>query len=436
MINRLNLFLTYLSRFWRWRYYFPLTWVGALVAGMGYWVSFHYAKDQFDYILYASGLVTMGIVGLSVCSVILVFLGISLHLRRHREEKNPQLETGLMGTTGFQLPRWRGVPLIHLRLQWEDPKAIEVLLKPRANHLEEWIRPLQRGETRHRIRRILISDIFGFANLGLVHQSIMPLKVLPSRARITAHITHRFLGGDAISYPSGPAEGERLEMRRYTHGDPLRYILWKAFARTRQLLVRTPEQAITPLPSVAAYFVAGPEDEPTASAARYFIEEGLLGQDFIFIAAGSPQPTGDPAEAINQLVASINYRKQGAANLPRFLAQLDNVRRQHCILFVPPVPGKWISVVESVAKNIAHALVITSVDMVPLSQGLPPWRSFLFADSKRIFPITAWRLLGDVVHRLSACGLEIKVLHRPSGDFLSQLQLNTLKPPKAQGAIG
>ena len=65
------------------------------------------------------------------------------------------------------------------------------------------------------------------------------------------------------------------------HGDPLRHILWKTFARTRRLLVRMPERAIAPQPITVAFLVAGEHDEPTASAARLYLERGLVGKFFL-----------------------------------------------------------------------------------------------------------------------------------------------------------
>ena len=58
--------------------------------------------------------------------------------------------------------------------------------------------------------------------------------------------------GDAVSHPAGRQEGELIEMRRYGPGDPLRHVLWKTYARTRRLLVRMHERAISPRPTTAA----------------------------------------------------------------------------------------------------------------------------------------------------------------------------------------
>ena len=55
-------------------------------------------------------------------------------------------------------------------------------------------------------------------------------------------------------------------MRAYGHGDPMRHVLWKTFARSRRLLVRMPERAIAPSPTTVAFLIAGPgEGDPIAA---------------------------------------------------------------------------------------------------------------------------------------------------------------------------
>ncbi len=73
--------------------------------------------------------------------------------------------------------------------------------------------------------------------------------------------------------------------------------------------------------AVLAAFVAGavaaPGDEPSASTARLFLEQGLLGQDFVFAADGAPRPTSSAAEALEQVIRSRAHRgAQGADGRP------------------------------------------------------------------------------------------------------------------------
>ena len=40
-------------------------------------------------------------------------------------------------------------------------------------------------------------------------------------------------------------DGDRIELRRYVPGDSARFIHWKVFGRTRKLMVRVPERALS-----------------------------------------------------------------------------------------------------------------------------------------------------------------------------------------------
>jgi hypothetical protein len=413
---------------WRQRHIVPLTPLGVGLAALGFWLSHSIGKQQVDYVLRSAGLMAIGAVALALVLVLLASLRIGLTLRRLGEETEQglQLETGLTAATGLRLPALRRWPLVQLTVVWEDPAEVEASLVRRGGWAEEMVRPLLRGQTSRVRRRLLVADIFGFARLGLPLTTDQTLRVTPSRARVTAHVVTRFLGGDALSHPSGPSEGEMIEMRRYVYGDPLRHVLWKAFARTRKLLVRTPERAITPRPSAAAYMVSGAADEPAASAARFFIEEGMLGQEFVFCADGSTTPTGDAAEAVDQIVLSARFRREGAEGLPRFLGHLSPRQLEALVLFVPAAPGPWLERVARVAGRLPGVRAITAVDArCELRAGrLRSLRRLLFTEAGDT-PLVV-RRLGKVVHRLGEAGFAVHVLHRPTGEFLGRAQLEAL----------
>ncbi len=412
-------------RVWRARYLVPLTPLGAVVAALGYWLVARVGREKYDLVLFAAGLLALLVVALALAGVLLLGLLVWLRLRQ-APAADLELETGLTAGTGLRLPCLARWPLLQLRVLWEEPGEVEVsLLRRGGGGCEELIRPLERGEVSRVVRRLVVSDLFGFARLGPARASAAHLRVIPVRARITAHVTRRFLGGDALSWPSGPAEGELIEMRRYAYGDPLRHVLWKAFARTRKLLVRTPERAITPLPSAAAYFVAGPADEPCASAARHFVEEGLLGSDFLFAADGALEPTADPGEALLQVVRSASHRDAAGEGLHRFLARLEENRRKSCVLFVPPQAGPWLERVERCLTLAPGARAVTAIDAEPRGPATARWRRWLFAEGGDA--TRARRSLAEVVRRLSARGLEVSVLHRPTGELLGPAQLSALE---------
>jgi hypothetical protein len=404
-----------------------------------------------DYVLLTGGLVAAGAVCLSLLLVLTAALRMWPVLRRagrHPEEAEPlSLETGLTADTGLRLPGLGGWPLVNLRVEWDHPSEVEVTLKRRAGKLEELVCPLSRGESPAIRRRVLVEDIFGFARLGLRLNSEQRVRVEPSLAQLTAQVVTRFLGGDALSHPSGPVEGEPIEMRRYVYGDPLRHVLWKAFARTRKLLVRTPERAITPRPSATAYLVAGPGDEPAASAARFFVDKGMLGKDFTFCADGADAPTSEPGEALDQIVASAHHRRRGGEGLAKMLRRLTPPQLDALVLFVPSEPGRWLDRIDELASRLRHVRAITAVDDAPQpgARGLGVLRNLFLVPRSRAnggragtgasssAAASMARRLGRVVGRLSRAGLTVQVIHRPSGELLSHAQLEAL-PGLARGA--
>ena len=419
-----------LGRAWRWlygwRHYVPFTPLGLVVGLGGYYLAFSYGEQRVDRVVHSAGLVALAILGVALVSVLAGALVVWLAGRREPLDGDFQLETGGTVATGVRLPCLRAWPLLHLRVSWESPADMEVSLKRHLGRCREMVTPRSRCEVRRVVRRLRVSDIFGFCSLSPRLTAGQYLRVSPPAARVTAHVLTRFLGGDHLSYPGGEPSGEMIEMRRYVHGDPLRHVLWKAFARTRKLLVRTPEQAINPRPSAAGYLVAGPGDEPTASAARFFVEGGLLGEDFVFSADGAPRPSTDHAEALEQIILSVDSRPRGGHGLARFLESMDDARRENCVLFVPPTPGRWLDRVEQAARRIPGARVITAIDERPTVAPPSRVRRLLFSGGGG--EARTRRGLDRVCSRLDGLGFEVSVLHRPTGELISPAQLAALAP--------
>ena len=413
-----------LARIHSWRHLFPVTPLGLAVALGGYWLSFSYGPQKMDRVLLAGGLVALGMVGVTLLAVLVAALGVWLVARSSSAGSEFRLETGATTATGLRVPTLGWLPLVQVRLLWEQPAEVEVTLERGPGGSHELIRPLQRGEFKQVRRRLLVNDLFGFCRFGLAWTTDDYLRIRPSRVQINAHVMSRFLGGDYLSHPDGRPEGEMIEMRRYVHGDPLRHVVWKAFARTRKLLVRTPEVAINPRPSAAAYMVAGAADEPAASAARFFVQQGLLGEDFIFCADGAAGSTGSSLEAEEQIIASVRHRHAGAAGLAGFLRGLDRQRRANLVLFCPPEPGRWLAAVEQAAPLLAGARVITAMDAHPGRRGPSRIHGLLFADNDH--NRRAMSQLQRTVRRLTARGLQVTVIHRPTGELLNEAQLHAL----------
>src|SRR5262249_60945828 len=109
-----------------------------------------------------------------------------------------------------------------------------------------------------------------------------------------------------------------------------------------RMLVRQPEKAISPSQRTLAYLVAAEEDEPAAGIARAVLENGALGNEYLFGAEGSDEPTRVVSDAVDQVVRSVNARSAGGMGLDGFLAKGESHGIQACILFVPAQPGDWL----------------------------------------------------------------------------------------------
>jgi hypothetical protein len=403
------------------RYFVPFTPLGLAAAGLAAWAYFRVGSEQMDFVVYAASLVAGLVLVMAFGMVLLVTLFLWLRLRGqkagHRVLKDLKLESGVRSVTGYSYPRLSILPVVQISMRWVDPAGVEVAMERSAGRVQEVVLPSQRGEQMMVRRRFIVADIFGLFRLGFVQRAPQHIRIDPGRARVAGRVITHFIGGDGISHPSGPPEGELLDMRRYAHGDPLRFVLWKVYARSRELLVRAPERAISPSPSAMAYFVAGPGDEPTAAAARFFIEEGMLGDDFLFAADGSGEPTSDGEVALEQVVRSVHARELGAAGLARFLDHGREKQRQSCLLFLPPEAGPWLERVERLAKRLSGVGALIAIDGELAKRKRGRVTRLLFRETPGVSGTTA-STLPEVVSRLGRIGIDVRVLHRPSGEVI------------------
>ncbi|HEY0879964.1 MAG TPA: hypothetical protein VGD87_00475 [Archangium sp.] len=179
--------------------------------------------------------------------------------------------------------------------------------------------------------------------------------------------------------------------------------------------MRLPERALAPGPVSVAFFVAGPDDEASAGAARLYLESGLLGTDLLFGADGASSPARSARDAVDQIVDSRARRETGGESLATVAAQMDPNRLTSCLLFVPPVDGAWRGrVVEFVRRHGLNASVIIGIDGVgEAPQVTGRVQSFLFEAPQET--LGARPELEKLRAALEAEGLPTRVLHRGTG---------------------
>jgi hypothetical protein len=221
--------------------------------------------------------------------------------------------------------------------------------------------------------------------------------------------------GDAVPHPMGLDDGDRLELRRYGTSDPARYIHWKVLARTRKLMVRTPERALSIARRTAAFLIAGDGDDPSAAAARLALEQRLLGSDWVF---GTDLQLGgvDRADAaLDALMRSPEIGDRAGEGLSAFVQTVERSGPVSLVLFAPNRPGAWLERTAAVARR-RRLHVVIAIDGVHASARPSWWRRLLAFSSAP--PGTFADDLEQVVRALSQAGANVSVLDRGSGRAL------------------
>ena len=404
----------------------PVTSLGLFVGAVGAWTHFSLAPDAADFVLAAVGVTALALIGLSVASVLVGALALAMVLKGRAAGVPETLTTSVEAETDFDVPALTAWPLLLVRWTWVVPEGADVRVERRGSRLAEFVLPRERAQTDALVRRFELRDLFGLAAITFERRWEAPFRIVPVKGRANLELALRRASEDGYSHPSGQPLGELVEMRRYRAGDPVRHIVWKAFARSRRLMVREPERAIAPRPAMVAYFVAGEGDEPSASTARLFLEAGLLGTDFLFMASGGRGATGDAALGLEQIIASRGHRGAGADGLAGLLRSVDRGRLDNLVLFGPASDGAWVDrVLEQMRALPRPPLVVLTVDG---DLGTPPSRSIGASLRRGLFrrDETRDRALSEVTRahdRLRRAGADVRLIHKGTGARLDALTL-------------
>lgn len=353
---------------------FPFTALGLLVmAGCGF-ALFRYGIRQIDLLLLVVGAVGVALGLASVLSTTLTALVLWRQGREQRDEEALRLECGYAARTGFSLSSLWFVPFVKLRWNWEAPEA-SVRLVPLKRRLHEEVTALRRGLHESIARRIEVSDAFGLTRLTFTLRQERVVRFVPSMGALRQmRVVRSIAGGDEISNPAGPPEGERVDLRHYAPGDPIKFVLWKVFARSRQLVVRTPERAIAPTRQTVAYLVTGTGDESAAGAARVAVDTGALGAEWVLGADGNDTYAKSPVQALELLARSASTPTElGGAGLADFLSRATPGGLARAVVFVPGRPGPWLDrVVATVRAKTAPNQMQSPVEFVVCTDGIVP----------------------------------------------------------------
>ena len=363
----------------------PLTALGMALAAVSAVALWGFGFAKLDLVLLVLGYGGAGLLLISVLVVLATALVLSIRLRRMEPRWSAaRFETGAASRTGFSVASLWWLPLAQVHWTWKEPAA-EVEASPSGGRLRERVVLANRGVFEAVTRRIVVQDAFGLSRVAFHLEQRGRIEVLPHLGGIRRlPVLTSLTGGEELPHPMGLEDGDRVELRRYVPGDSARFIHWKVFGRTRKLMVRVPERALSRARRTVAFLVAGPSDEAAAAAARAAIEEEALGSDWQFGADGSPGATGDRSEAIQKVLRSSAFSGRSGSGLKRFLSEVDAGGPSALVVFAPPVMGDWLDQMRALAlRRYGRVRVVLAVDAIHNSVEQPRWRRWLFRPAVR-----------------------------------------------------
>jgi uncharacterized protein (DUF58 family) len=336
--------------------------------------------EKLDLVLLVVGYGAIGLLAIAALVVTSSALGLWWHLRRKSFRwSTSTFETGAPSPTGFSLPSFWWLPLVQVDWTWVSPNADVADGVAERGRLGEQVALRHRGIYSSIIRRVVVQDAFGLSRIAFQHRQPGPIEVLPHLGGIRRlPVLTSLTGGEEHPHPMGLEDGDRVELRRYVPGDAARFIHWKVFGRTRKLMVRMPERALSRARRTVAYLIAGAHDEAAAAAARAAIEEEALGVDWQFAADGSPEATSDRSEALHKVMTSSGFADQSGSGMKRFLAEVDPRGPAALVVFAPPTMGGWLDEMRSLTtRRYGRVRVVIAVDAVHDPKAQSQWRRWL-----------------------------------------------------------
>jgi len=413
---------------------FPFSPLGLFVAGAAAAALKWFAYGQLDLVLLVVGYVGLGLPILSMIFVVVGALWVRTRAGAPRHPEPLRAETMRRVATGLVVPSLVWLPLARVRWGWQSPRSFraQVLPERRFTRLLEEVVLHDRGEIRGVERRFVIEDVLGLARIAIRKRDPVAIDVLPNVGGLRQMpVLVSLAGGDELPHPMGIDDGDRVELRRYVPGDPARFIHWKVFSRTRKLMVRVPERALTRARRTVAYLVAGEDDDATAAAARVAIETDALGGEWTFGADGSTEDARRVDDAVRLVVRSSAARAHGGAGLRAFLARAERNGPASAVVFAPPRPGAWLEPVLAAARLRRHRMrVVIGTDGVVARAQLPLWRRLLASSAEP--EGTPADALDRVVRALASARADVVLFDRTTGRRLGEAHREAMRSLAAE----
>lgn len=305
-------------------------------------------------------------------------------------------------------PSWRVVhPPVDTEIEVSRRKLREIL-RPRDRFLADEI-----------VREYSIEDLFGLWCFGGRVRVSGRVRALPNPGRLAASdLESCLVSGDLITHPLGAAKGDLVDQRPYTRSDPARLILWKVYARSRELFVRTPEPSRSPENRPLTYLVAGAEDRAAAATARLLVDSGLLGDEARLATDGSPRAETETGAILDAIASSVSHRQRGGGDLVAALEEPEVSPEDPVLLICPATRGSWTEIVLGVIRRQpSRFLVLCAGDVHAPSRPSPAWtRWVLRQEDEAGLSRATWLATARL---LATTGTRTVAVDRRSGEVLA-----------------
>ena len=355
-------------------------------------------------------MVVLGAVGVALCILgffltLLAGLWMFFRLRKYEEETQISLVVGIPMETGFsqKIPWW--FPLVQLKWDWDE----EFFFVNQRGRTEN-VTGLRRGEWDKIRRQIYVGDAFGICQIRFPFVQELRLKVIPNTKDLfEPRIVQGLQAGADVEHPFGKPQGDRLDIRNYSQGDPMRYILWKVYARTGELVVRTPERAYQPTKKMLAYLIVSPEDQVAAGMALVALQGDLLGTEWHFGVDGSSATVSQRDLAMQAVIGSGFSEQIQAEGLSDFVRSAAD-ESSSLLLFAPPKKGPWVDRVLELASRMPVSVMI-SAEGVSDAGILSAFKDVLFLAEDIQHPaIVAHDELSELVALFDGTGVQLSIV--------------------------
>ena len=323
------------------------------------WIALQwFGIDRSDLVM-----VVVGGVGLALCVLglfLTLFSGIYIYWKLKSTERKLALvamvDQSIKTEFQLRLPWW--LPLIQIKWGWKNSNFYIT----QEGGIEKMV-PLRRGEWEKIEREFFVGDAFGICQIRFVLPQQCTISIVPNtKDLMVPQIVEGLQGGADIEHPFGKPQGDRLDIRNYAQGDPVRYILWKVYARTGELVVRTPERAYQPTKKMMAYLIVSTEDKVASGLAVVTLESEILGKEWVFGVDGYQGVISQKEPAYQAILSSGQSEIEQGSGLSDFVrAARDD--SSSLLVFAPPKKGAWVQEVLQISQTLPVSIIIGAKEL-------------------------------------------------------------------------